>query len=280
MPTTRAQSVRSSSRTASPEFHSSHEYLPTQHASTSTPLSSRNLRSSGHPAEHVDVEHIDVAHLNREARALIEDDLAHIPGSQGSPRLPRSTRSTSLTPSRSSARDTSRARRAKSSTTRRIEDVSVTEDEDSHHTELLLDFAHPEPSTSRDVRNGELDAPEAAIEVEAWRENLNPVNAHLVDIEEARESEEPEVQDVDAETDSASDSGSDTSTASDATAIPRQFAPSAAIRLDEEDDEDLDDLFQRALAKARQNQAVDAAGLQDELQADVMMVGEKTVKER
>lgn len=169
------------------------------------------------------------------------------------------------------------------SAARRIEDVSVTEDEDSHHTELLLDFAHPESTTSRTAKDGDAGAPEAAVEVEAWRENLNPVNASLVDIEEARESEEPEgraQENGNADTDSASDSGSDTSTASDATATPRRFAPSATARLDEEDDVDLDDLFQRALAKARDAEKVDAAGLQDDLQADVMMVGEKAVKER
>lgn len=47
-----------------------------------------------------------------------------------------------------------------------------------------------------------------------------------------------------------------------------------------QDEEDLDDLFQRALAKAREAQEMDAAGLQDDLQADVMVVAEKVVKER
>lgn len=276
--------MRSASRTASPEFHGAHEHLPSQQASTTTPVSSRNLRSSGHPAEHVDVEHIDISHLTREARALIEDDLAHIPGSQGSPRLPRSsTRSASLTPSRSSARDTSRARRGKSTTSRRIENVNVTEDEDSHHTELLLDLPHSEPSTSKIVRGVDSVEPEAGNEVEAWRENLNPINASLVDMEETRESEELELQAIgnaNTKDDSASDAGSDTSTASDATATPRRFITSSLSRLEEGDEDNLDDLFQRALAKAREAEKIDAAGVQDELQADVMMVGEKAVKER
>lgn len=168
-------------------------------------------------------------------------------------------------------------------TSRRIEDVSVTEDEDSHHTELLLDLPHSEPSTFKIAKGGDSVAPEAGNEVEAWRENLNPINASLVDIEEIRESEEPELQaigDVNAEDGSASDSGSDTSTASDATATPRRFLTSALSRLEEEDDDDLDNLLQRALARAREAEKIDAAGVQDELQADVMMVGEKAVKER
>lgn len=85
------------------------------------------------------------------------------------------------------------------------------------------------------------------------------------------------------DSDATSDSGSDTSTASDATATPGQYATSTPARQsedDEQDEEDLDDLFQRALAKAREAQEMDAAGLQDDLQADVMVVAEKVVKER
>lgn len=86
--------------------------------------------------------------------------------------------------------------------------------------------------------------------------------------------------DSDSDSDTASESGSDTSTASDATATPGRYTSSATLQDDGEDEEDLDDLFQRALAKARDAEKMDAAGLQDELQADVMMVAEKTVKER
>lgn len=86
-----------------------------------------------------------------------------------------------------------------------------------------------------------------------------------------------------SDSDASSDSGSDTSTASDATATPGQYVTSATAiqsESDKQDEDDLDDLFQRALAKAREAQELDAAGLQDELQADMMVVADKVVKER
>lgn len=178
--TTRAQSVRSASRTASPEFESQDERLRLSHHATSTPLSRRNLRSSGHPAEHVDVDHLDISHLSREAIALLEDDLAHIPGSQGSPRLRTSARLASPTPSRGSARGTSKAARGKSSSARTIEDISVTEDDEDQHQRLLSSQVLPD-NPSKVVIEEEEPTPEAEAEVEAWRENLNPVNASLVD---------------------------------------------------------------------------------------------------
>lgn len=98
-----------------------------------------------------------------------------------------------------------------------------------------------------------------------------------------QDGEDQSSDDSEADSDATSDSGSDTSTASDATATPGQYATSTTAREsedDEQDEEDLDDLFQRALAKAREAQVMDAAGLQDELQADLMVVAEKVVKER
>lgn len=174
--------MRSTSRTASPEIGTHLEHHLSQQ-STSTPLSSRNLRSSGHPAEHVDVEHIDISHLSREARALLEDDLAHTPGSQGSPRLRASTRSTSRTPSRGPLADASKARRGKPSSARRIEDISVTEDDDDHQQRMLYLEPAIDESPTPTARDEEDPTPEAEAEVEAWRENLNPVNAALVDTE-------------------------------------------------------------------------------------------------
>lgn len=173
--------MRSTSRTASPEFETHDERHPLSQQSASTPVSRRNLRSSGHPAEHVDVDHLDISHLSREAIALLEDDLAHIPGSQGSPRLRASARLASPTPSRGSARD-SKARRGKSSSARRIEDISVTEDDEDLHQRLLPTQALLN-SSSKPVLGGEEPTPEAEVEVEAWRENLNPANAALVDTE-------------------------------------------------------------------------------------------------
>jgi hypothetical protein len=52
------------------------------------------------------------------------------------------------------------------------------------------------------------------------------------------------------------------------------------VEAESEDEEDLDNMFQRALDQARDAAKVDEAGHQDDLQADVMMVGEKAVKER
>jgi hypothetical protein len=178
--TTRAQSVRSASRTASPGFETHDERHHSSQQSSSTPLSRRNLRSSGQPAEHVDVDHLDISHLSREAIALLEDDLAHIPGSQGSPRLRNSARLGSPTPSRGSAR-ASKATRGKSGSARRIEDISVTEDDDDQHQRLLPSQALFDNS-SRAILEEE-PTPEAEVEVEAWRENLNPENATLVDSE-------------------------------------------------------------------------------------------------
>lgn len=127
------------------------------------------------------MDHLDISHLSREAIALLEDDLAHIPGSQGSPRLRASARLASPTPSRGSARD-SKARRGKSSSARRIEDISVTEDDEDLHQRLLPTQALLN-SSSKPVLGGEEPTPEAEVEVEAWRENLNPANAALVDTE-------------------------------------------------------------------------------------------------
>lgn len=173
--------MRSASRTASPEFETHDERHHSSQQSSSTPLSRRNLRSSGQPAEHVDVDHLDISHLSREAIALLEDDLAHIPGSQGSPRLRNSARLGSPTPSRGSARGTSKAARGKSSSARRIEDISVTEDDDDQHQRLMPSQALFNNS-SRAILEEE-PTPEAEVEVEAWRENLNPENATLVDSE-------------------------------------------------------------------------------------------------
>lgn len=185
MPTTRAQSVRSSSRTASPEFHGHAESVSSQQSATPLSQSHRNLRSSGQPAEHVDVEHIDVSHLSREARALLEDDLAHTPGSQGSPRLARSSaRSASATPSKTSTRATPKTRKGKSSSTRKISDISVTEDEDDHLAQLQsVDLVAEIPSTSQVKEGDETDdtEPVLAVQVEEWRSNLNPSNANLAD---------------------------------------------------------------------------------------------------
>ncbi|KAJ9113829.1 hypothetical protein QFC19_000022 [Naganishia cerealis] len=285
MPTTRAQSVRSSSRTASPEFTGHAEQYSSQQ-STSTPQSHRNLRSSGQPAEHVDVEHIDVSHLSREARALLEDDLAHTPGSQGSPRLMRSSaRSASLTPSRNSARNSSKSNRGRVTPARRIEDISVTEDEDDHLASLqLVESIAEAPLWSEDPAQaapGIAVEPVIAAEVEEWRDNLNPSNAILADIGESTRHEDIQSQPLDLDTDSGSES--DDSTASEATtrtATPRRYGQSSTAANETEDEEDLDNMFQRALDAARGKAKVDEPGLQDELQADVLMVREKAVKER
>jgi hypothetical protein len=177
--------VRSSSRTASPEFHGHAESVSSQQSATPLSQSHRNLRSSGQPAEHVDVEHIDVSHLSREARALLEDDLAHTPGSQGSPRLARSSaRSASATPSKTSTRATPKTRKGKSSSTRKISDISVTEDEDDHLAQLQsVDLVAEIPSTSQFKERDETDntEPVLAVQVEEWRSNLNPSNANLAD---------------------------------------------------------------------------------------------------
>lgn len=127
------------------------------------------------------MDHLDISHLSREAIALLEDDLAHIPGSQGSPKLRASARLASPTPSRGSIRD-SKARRGKSSSARRIEDISVTEDDDDLHRRLLPTQALLDRSSKSVSDEGE-PTHEADVEVEAWRENLNPVNATLVDSE-------------------------------------------------------------------------------------------------
>ncbi|KAJ9116970.1 hypothetical protein QFC22_004628 [Naganishia vaughanmartiniae] len=292
MPTTRAQSVRSSSRTASPEFQSYAESHSSQQ-STSTPISQshRNLRSSGQPAEHVDVEHIDVSHLSREARALLEDDLAHTPGSQGSPRLTRSSaRSASATPSKTSARSSSKTRKGKPNSTRKIADISVTEDEEDHVARVqLVEPVVEIPSLSQDQRNAVLDdaEPVLVVEVEEWRSNLKLSNASQADVGGLTEQEgvsdvsnEARAQ-LDADTDSGSESDDSTASGGTArTATPRRYGLSSRAAVELEDEEDLDDMFQRALDQARGAAKVDEPGLEDDLQADVMMVGEKTVKER
>lgn len=86
---------------------------------------------------------------------------------------------------------------------------------------------------------------------------------------------------LDIDTDSGSES--DDSTASEGTtrtATPRRYGVSSRVEAESEDEEDLDNMFQKALDQARDAAKVDEAGHQDDLQADVMMVGEKAVKER
>jgi hypothetical protein len=86
---------------------------------------------------------------------------------------------------------------------------------------------------------------------------------------------------LDADSDNGSES--DDSTASEGTArtaTPRRYGVSSRGGAESEEEEDLDNMFQRALDQARSAAKVDEAGGQDDLLADVMMVGEKLVKDR